>query len=132
MNHPMKPKTGGRWYPVCPLEEIPSLGGRTVRAGQMEIAVFRLSDGRIRAVHNRCPHKQGPLADGIVSGDTVICPMHGRRISLQSGEVMPPDSGCVKTYAVKVEDGQVLLYIAAEIEGRGVNPGEEIYPSGLP
>ncbi len=99
------------WHSICQVEEIPSLGGRTIRAGEVEVAVFRLSDGRIMAVENRCPHKQGPLAEGIVSGDTVICPLHARKISLESGKVLPPDSGCVKTYAVKVEDGQVLLQL---------------------
>jgi len=97
------------WHEVCQIEEIPRLGGRTVRAGQTEIAVFRLSDDRIRAVANRCPHRQGPLAEGIVSGDTIICPMHARKINLESGEVQPPDSGCVKTYPVKVDGGRVLL-----------------------
>lgn len=101
----------GKWYPVCQVEEIPRRGGRTIRTGQIEIAVFRLSDGRIRAVRNRCPHKQGPLADGIVSGDTIICPLHARKISLESGEVLPPDSGCVKTYPAKVEGGRVLLQV---------------------
>ncbi len=97
------------WHEVCRMEDVPRLGGRTVRAGQTEIAIFRLSDDRIRAVANRCPHKQGPLAEGIVSGDTIICPLHARKINLESGEVLPPDSGCVKTYPVKVEDGLVLL-----------------------
>jgi len=111
MSSHMNPEMSGKWHSVCQIEEIPPLGGRTVRTGQVEIAVFRLSDGRIKAVHNSCPHKQGPLADGIVSGDTVICPMHARKISLESGEVLPPDSGCVKTYSAKVEDGQVLLQL---------------------
>jgi len=100
-----------KWQPVCKVGEIPRFGGRTVRAGQMEIAIFRLSDDRIRAVDNRCPHKRGPLADGIISADTVICPLHARKISLESGEVMPPDSGCVKTHPVKVEEGQILLQL---------------------
>jgi nitrite reductase (NADH) small subunit len=109
MSSDMNQKIEVTWQSICQVEEVPRLGGRTVRAGQMEIAVFRLSDGRIRAVDNRCPHKQGPLAEGIVSGDTVICPLHARKISLESGKVLPPDSGCVKTYPVKVEDGQVFL-----------------------
>jgi len=111
MSSHMNPEVSGKWHFVCHVEEIPLLGGRTVRTGQVEIAVFRLSDGRIRAVQNSCPHKQGPLADGIVSGDTVICPMHARKISLESGEVQPPDSGCVKTYPAKIEGGQVLLQL---------------------
>ncbi len=82
-----------------------------MRAGKMEIALFRLSDNRVRAVENRCPHKQGPLADGMVSGETVICPLHTRRIDLATGRVMPPDSGCVRTYDVRVEAGEVYLCI---------------------
>jgi len=97
------------WHPVCRIEEIPRFGGRTVRVGQMEIAVFRLGNDHIRAVDNRCPHKQGPLAEGMVSGDHVICPLHARKISLETGEVLPPDSGCVKTWPVRIEDGRVFL-----------------------
>jgi nitrite reductase (NADH) small subunit len=100
-----------KWHSICKVEEIPRLGGRTVRLGQMEIAVFRLSDGRIRAVDNRCPHKQGPLAEGIVSGDTIICPLHARKINLETGEVLKPDSGCVKTWPARVENGQVFLSV---------------------
>jgi len=111
MSSKMDSEMNKPWHPVRQLEEVPTLGGRTVRAGKTEIAVFRLSDGRIKAVRNSCPHKQGPLADGIVSGDTIICPMHARKISLSSGEVLPPDSGCVKTYQAKVEDGQVFLQL---------------------
>ncbi len=109
MSGEMNQKKIMAWQPVCQIEEVPRLGGRTIRAGQMEVAVFRLSDGRIRAVDNRCPHKQGPLAEGIVSGDTIICPLHARKINLETGEVLKPDSGCVKTYPAKVEDGQVFL-----------------------
>jgi len=97
------------WTYVCKLEEIPPSQARTVKAGDLMIAVFRLSDDRIKAVENRCPHKQGPLAEGIVSGDDILCPLHNWRIHLDSGEVAAPDEGCVKTYATKVEDGQVFL-----------------------
>jgi len=111
MSSDMNQTVGATWQPVCNVGEIPRFGGRTVRAGPMEIAIFRLSDDRIRAVENRCPHKQGPLAEGIVSGDTIICPLHARKINLESGKVLPPDSGCVKTYPVKVEGEQVLLQL---------------------
>lgn len=97
------------WIEVCKLDEIPRSAARTVRAGDTVIAIFRLSDDRVKAVENRCPHRQGPLAEGIVSGDDILCPLHNWRIHLDSGEVAPPDEGCVKTYAVKVEDSQVLL-----------------------
>jgi nitrite reductase (NADH) small subunit len=109
MSSDINQQMAATWHPICQFEEIPRLGGRTVRIGKMEIAVFRLSDDRIRAVDNRCPHKQGPLAEGIVSGDTIICPLHARKINLETGEVLKPDSGCVKTWPAMVEDGQVLL-----------------------
>jgi len=99
------------WISICGLNELPSQGGRTVRVGDVEIALFRLSNDVVRAVENRCPHKQGPLAEGIISGDTIICPLHARRIDLSSGEVLPPDSGCVKTYSVKVENKTVFLQL---------------------
>ncbi len=111
MSGEMNSQAAVKWQSICQIEEIPRLGGRTVRAGQMEIALFRLSNDRIRAVDNRCPHKQGPLAEGIVSGDTIICPLHAQKINLETGEVLPPNSGCVKIYAVKIIDGEVLLQL---------------------
>jgi len=111
MSSDMNQTVDTTWQPICEVREIPQLGGRTVRVGQMEIAVFQLSDDSVRAVENRCPHKQGPLAEGIVSGDTIICPLHARKINLESGEMLPPDSGCVKTYPVKVENNTVFLQL---------------------
>ena len=98
-----------QWIEICKLDEIPPSQARTVRADNTVIAIFRLKDNRVKAVENRCPHKNGPLAEGIVSGDDVLCPLHNWRIHLDSGEVAAPDEGCVKTYPVKVEDGQVFL-----------------------
>ncbi|MDX8386280.1 MAG: nitrite reductase small subunit NirD [Gallionella sp.] len=100
------------WTEVCKLEDIPPSQARTVNAGETVIAVFRLTDNRVKAVENRCPHKQGPLAEGIISGEDILCPLHNWRISLDSGEVAAPDAGCVKTYPVKVEDGQVFLSLS--------------------
>jgi len=97
------------WIEVCKLDEIPPSQARTVNADNTMIAVFRLTDDRVKAVENRCPHKQGPLAEGIISGDNILCPLHNWRISLESGEVAAPDHGCVKTYPAKVENGQVFL-----------------------
>ena len=97
------------WIKVCRLEDVPRGMGRTVRAGELEIALFRLSDDAVRAVENRCPHKGGPLAEGIVSGHAVICPLHSQRVDLDTGEVLPPDSGCVRTFEVRVQGGDVLL-----------------------
>jgi len=97
------------WIEVCHINDIPPSQARTVKAGEQMIAVFRLTDDRVKAVENRCPHKNGPLAEGIISGDDILCPLHNWRISLDSGEAAAPDEGCVKTYPVKLENGLVFL-----------------------
>ncbi len=105
----MSQKNANNWVEVCKLDEIPPSQARTVRADNTVIAVFRLTDDRVKAVENRCPHKQGPLAEGIISGDDILCPLHNWRIHLDDGQAAAPDEGCVKTYPVKVENGQVFL-----------------------
>ena len=100
-----------KWYKVCGVDEIPVMGARNLKYNGLEIAIFKLSDGRIKAVENRCPHKGGSLSEGIVSGDTVICPMHGLKISLTDGSALPPDEGKVQTYEIKKEDEKVWIGI---------------------
>jgi nitrite reductase (NADH) small subunit len=97
-----------KWIRVTPAENIPLREGRSVRIGDTELAIFNLGD-RYLAVDNACPHRGGPLCDGIVSGDTVVCPLHGWKISLETGGVMKPDV-CVKveTYPVSVGDDGIL------------------------
>lgn len=99
-----------KWIRITHAENIPLREGRSVRLGDDEIAIFNLGD-RYVAVDNSCPHRGGPLCDGIVSGDTVVCPLHGWRISLDTGEVLKPDV-CVKveTYPVSVDDGIVRVF----------------------
>jgi nitrite reductase (NADH) small subunit len=95
---------------VCALEDIPPLGARRVRrADGVEIAVFRTADDRVFALLDRCPHKGGPLSQGIVFGDKVACPLHNWTIDLASGEAAAPDEGCTTRFVVKVENGRVLL-----------------------
>ena len=93
-------------------EDLPKKLGKTVTIGGKEIAVFRLENGKIHAIENRCPHKGGVLAEGIVSGDFVYCPLHDWKISVSDGRVQAPDVGCVQTYPVEVKDGQVFLFIS--------------------
>lgn len=102
------------WTKVCTVTEIPLRGGRLLRAGHHEVALFRLSNGSIRAISSRCPHKQGPLAEGIVSNDTIICPLHAQKIDLQSGKVLAPDTGCVTTYPIKTENDNVFIQLTGE------------------
>ncbi|WP_141432813.1 nitrite reductase small subunit NirD [Bacillus sp. 03113] len=93
------------------VHDLPERLGKTLRVGETEVAVFRLSNGSIRAIENRCPHKGGVLAEGIVSGEFVFCPMHDWKICLHDGKVQEPDTGCVKTYKTSVEGEEVYLHI---------------------
>ncbi len=97
------------WKAICPLADIPKLGARVVRSADKEIGVFRTEDDRVFAINNSCPHKGGPLSQGIVYGDKVACPLHSWKISLVDGKAEEPDVGQTACYAVKVEDGMVYL-----------------------
>jgi len=100
----------GDWIDVGPLAAIPMRGARTVPvAGGEEVALFRTGDNQVFALVNRCPHKHGPLSQGIVHGHAVSCPLHNWRISLATGEAMGEDKGCTPTIPVKVDGGRVLL-----------------------
>lgn len=99
------------WLKICRLDDIPLLGSRVVPATDGEIAVFRCGDGSVFAVRNRCPHKQGPLSEGIVHGHRVACPLHNWVIDLENGEAAAPDVGCTPTVPVRVTDGAVWLAV---------------------
>ena len=101
----------GNWLEVCNLDEIPKLGARVVKHGEENIAVFRADSDEVFAMNDKCPHKGGPLSQGIVSGSTVTCPLHGMNICLNDGKAIAPDEGCVGTYPSKVEGGAVFLEI---------------------
>lgn len=94
---------------IATLDDLPFHVGRVVKLGNREIAVFRLSSGEVKAVENCCPHKGGPLSEGIVAGDYVYCPLHDWKIALSDGDVQFPDTGCVKTFAVEVIEDKVML-----------------------
>ena len=97
---------------VCSLADIPVLGARVVeRPGHPDghVAIFRTVDDRVFAVLDRCPHKGGPLSQGIVYGDRVACPLHNWSIQLADGEAVAPDVGCTRTFAVNVERGIVFV-----------------------
>lgn len=97
------------WKEICPFDDIPKLGSRVVRTDEREIGVFRTDDDRIFAVNNLCPHKKGPLSQGIVHGDKVTCPLHNWKISLETGKADEPDEGETTCYPTKVENGIVYL-----------------------
>jgi nitrite reductase (NADH) small subunit len=91
--------------------DIDVKGSRTFKVGDTEIALFRLSDGNVLAVENKCPHKGGALSEGMVCGSKVHCPLHDWRIDLYSGQVQAPDTGCVPTYEVEVDPGSGSIYV---------------------
>ena len=97
------------WTDIAALDDIPRLGARVIRTDSVEIAVFRTADDMVFALKDECPHRKGPLSQGIVHDGTVTCPLHNWKIDLASGEAKGPDEGCARTYAIRVENGRVYL-----------------------
>ncbi|TXT23961.1 MAG: nitrite reductase (NAD(P)H) small subunit [Gallionellaceae bacterium] len=100
------------WMRICPLEEIPRLGSRVVQTVKGEIALFRNGSDEVFALRDQCPHKGGPLSQGIVFERKVTCPLHGWTIQLDSGEAVEPDHGCTHRYRTRVDKGEIYLNLA--------------------
>ncbi|NDU86627.1 nitrite reductase small subunit NirD [Ferrovum sp.] len=99
-----------QWKRICTLDEIPRLGARVVERGAPpNIALFRTADDQVFALLDQCPHKQGPLSQGLVTDTHVTCPLHGWRISLVDGQAQGADAGCAATVPVQLEDGWISL-----------------------
>jgi nitrite reductase (NADH) small subunit len=100
------------WKLICRVEDIPVLGSRCVsRPRGMDVAVFRNDRDQVFALLDRCPHKGGPLSQGIVFGTSVACPLHNWTIGLDDGRARQPDEGCTQKFSVKVENGAVYLNV---------------------
>ncbi len=97
------------WLDVGLLSDIPRLGSRILKRDGGDIAIFRTSNDEVFALLNRCPHKGGPLSEGIVYGRTVACPLHNWCMDLADGQVQAPDEGCAPTFPIRVEGGRVLV-----------------------
>ena len=97
------------WLNICGLEDIPVRGARRFHTTTGELAIFRTSTEEVYAIDNRCPHKNGPLSEGIVHDHGVTCPLHNWVISLETGLVQGEDEGQVATYPARVENGRILL-----------------------
>jgi len=100
------------WLEVGQLEDIPRLGARVVRTPQQDIAVFRTAGDEVFALRDKCPHKGGPLSQGIVHDRSVTCPLHNWCIHLDSGKARAPDEGSTVRYDVRVENGTVYLALS--------------------
>ena len=109
------------WTPICKVDDIPVLGARRVARSQgLDVAVFRNDTGDVFALLDRCPHKGGPLSQGIVFGHSVACPLHNWTIGLCDGQASAPDEGCTPKFAVQVVDGLVSLK-TAELAGHALD-----------
>ena len=99
------------WKPICLVDDIPKLGARRVaRASATDVALFRTAENKVFALLDRCPHKGGPLSQGIVFGDSVACPLHNWTIGLADGCARAPDAGCTTPFKVRLDDdGRVFL-----------------------
>jgi NAD(P)H-dependent nitrite reductase small subunit len=97
------------WTKITRAENIPAREGRPVRVGDLEIAIFNLN-GRFLTIENACPHKGGPLCDGMVTGTAVVCPLHGRHFDLETGmPVRAAEPSCLAVFPTRVEDGIILV-----------------------
>ncbi|MDP3659609.1 nitrite reductase small subunit NirD [Phenylobacterium sp.] len=110
MNAMLIPATG-LWTDVGAITDIPRRGARRVPTPGGDIAVFRSGDNEVFALRDRCPHKGGPLSQGIVHGRSVTCPLHGLAIDLASGEALGADrgQGCAPVIPLRIEEGRILI-----------------------
>ena len=104
--------SNNNWIEVGKIDKIPRQGARMVSRAEGDIAVFRTVDDEIFALRDKCPHKGGPLSQGIVHGKRVACPLHDWKIGLDSGEAVAPDEGCAASYPVKIEGDVIVLSLA--------------------
>ena len=101
------------WIEIGKLEDIPRRGARVLKTAGGDIAVFRSADDRIFALDDRCPHRGGPLSQGIVHGWKVTCALHNWAIELANGKAVPPDEGCATKYPARIKDGVISLQLTA-------------------
>ena len=100
------------WVPIGKVENIPMRGARCVKHGDKTIAIFRTSEDEIFALEDKCPHKNGPLSQGIIHDNCVTCPLHNWIISLKTGQAQGADTGQTQSFAVRVEGAEIFLKIA--------------------
>ncbi len=101
------------WVKICRVADIPRLGARVVKSARGDIAVFRTANDEIFALMDRCPHKAGPLSQGIVHGKRVTCPLHNWVLELADGNALAPDVGCAPTVGAKIDEEDVYLDMPA-------------------
>jgi len=114
------------WKPICQVEDIPKLGARRVQRDRgCQVAIFRTEDDQVFALLDRCPHKGGPLSQGLVFGNSVACPLHNWTIGLDTGCAHTPDEGSTPKFSVKVENGTVHLNVE-ELSRLALDPSDKV------
>ena len=103
-----------RWHRIGHLDDIPPLGARCVLTPVGRVAVFRAADDEVYALEDRCPHKAGPLSQGIVHGNSVTCPLHSAVIALATGEMVGPDGGRARAFGVRVDPASRAIELCLE------------------
>jgi nitrite reductase (NADH) small subunit len=107
------------WIRICEIDEIPRLGARVVRrASGPNVAIFRTGDDKLFALADRCPHRGGPLSQGIVFGERVACPLHNTCVELDSGCAVAPDKGRVQRYPVRIDGGVVYVELEVHVQSQ--------------
>ncbi|MQQ10085.1 nitrite reductase small subunit NirD [Epibacterium sp. SM1979] len=97
------------WIDIGALDAVPQRGARVIKTTFGCVAVFRTAEDEVYALDNACPHKQGPLAEGIVHGKSVTCPLHNWVFDLETGQAQGADEGQVATYPAQVAEGRIML-----------------------
>lgn len=101
-------KGDSKWIEVGKLSDIPVLGARVVKSSEGDIAIFRTSTDEVFALRDKCPHKGGPLSQGIVHNNKVTCPLHDWKIHLDTGYAVAPDEGCAASFPMR-QEGETLF-----------------------
>ena len=104
------------WVAIGSINDIPARGARCVDTPQGRIGVFRTAEGQVFAIEDHCPHKGGPLSQGIVHGTSVTCPLHNWVISLETGQAQGADEGAVRTIPVRIEGDQLFIALDTAVE----------------
>jgi nitrite reductase (NADH) small subunit len=97
------------WIQIGRISDIPKMGARVVETDAGNIAIFRTADDEIFALRDKCPHRGGPLSQGIVHGKRVSCPLHDWKIHLDTGLAVDPDEGCAARFPIRIEDESIYL-----------------------
>jgi len=100
---------GKNWQLIADLKDLPKQGAKSYTIGDRSIGIFRTFHNQIFAIHDQCPHKQGPLSEGLIHGKYVTCPLHDWTIDLQSGSCQSPDEGQVACYPLLIDGDEIWI-----------------------